>query len=78
MSNLSFGWNLQFRGWLLNKSKQAELLHWFKHDASGRFTITTQGIDLAFASSDDWDCIEFFSLQEEMLARVQKVSRQPT
>ena len=77
-SHLTFNWNLKFCGWLLNESKKVELLHNFKRDALGRFTIPTQGVDLAFASSDDWDCIEFFSLQEKMLAKVQEVSRQLT
>jgi len=71
-SNLSFGWDLTLCGWLLNTMEQADLFLDFKRDDKVRFTIPSPAIELAFASSEDWDRIEFFSAREEILTKIEE------
>ena len=69
-SNLTFNWNLQFCGWLFDKRKHPELALEFKRSANGRLAIP-EGVELAFSSSDDWDCFQFFSRKTKLLEEIQ-------
>jgi hypothetical protein len=68
-----FAWDLKLCGWLITAPADPELVTRFKRDGQGRFGVPDHGVDLAFASTDDWDSIEFFSRQDDYLERVRKV-----
>jgi len=73
--DVSFGWNLKLCGWLLDLRQQPNLLLEFKRDHKGLFLIPITEIDVAFAASDDWDRIEFFSTSKNKLLEIREFAR---
>jgi hypothetical protein len=73
---LRFGFNLKLCGWLLKRSVPPEEALALKLDSQGRFTIPDPNLELAFATSDDWDAVEFFSSRIGNLEKVGTLSRQ--
>jgi hypothetical protein len=65
--NLDLEWNSKLCGWLLDSQRQKDLLLEFKTNNKGFFTIPTTEIEIGFAASDDWECIEFFASKEKLL-----------
>jgi hypothetical protein len=75
-SRLDLGWDLQFRGWLLNEGDRPDLNLAYKQITEGRFTIPINGVRVAFATSDDWDTIEFISNDRVLLTRIQSMVKE--
>jgi hypothetical protein len=71
--DLSLEWDLKLCGWLLKLPTQEDLLLEFKSNDKGLFTIPSTNIEIGFAASDDWECIEFFSSTEEKLREIGKM-----
>jgi hypothetical protein len=57
---LTLGWNLLLAGWLVQNEHITEVLSERKFDGGG-FHLSKPPQKLSFCSSDDWDCIQFFS-----------------
>jgi len=70
--DLDLEWNSKLCGWLLDSQRQKDLLLEFKINNKGFFTIPTTEIEMGFAASDDWECIEFFSSEEKLL-KIQEI-----
>jgi hypothetical protein len=72
-SDLDFGWDLQFSGWLLESSQRHDCFLGSKHDSAGRFVLPVPLPKLAFSSSPDWDCVQFMSREKDVLEYLLRV-----
>lgn len=67
--SLHFAWDFRLGGWLVKAGDRSSLLK--KPKFRGEFYYPSTAVELGFCSSEDWDCIQFFSASEERLRNIQ-------
>jgi hypothetical protein len=67
---LDFGWDFRLGGWLVEAPTAQDLLREPKF--RGQFYYPPASVDLGFCTSEDWDCIQFFSFSKERLMEIQR------
>lgn len=67
---LDFGWDFRLGGWLVETRATQDFLKEPKF--RGQFHYPPASVDVGFCSSEDWDCIQFFSVSKERLIEIQR------
>jgi hypothetical protein len=68
---LDFGWDFRLGGWLVGAAIIEDLLKEAKF--RGQFYYPSTVADIGFCSSEDWDCVQFFSADETKMTTIQKL-----
>lgn len=69
--SLNFGWDFRLGGWLVKTETKGKSLKEAKFP--GKFYFPPTGAEIGFCFSEDWDCVQFFSADENKITNIQKL-----